>query len=405
MNNAKLWYSAIPGPSRMIEKIAKSLYSNKTVILHIDYDFPWRNEMRDAVEIKLRDYPQASTIHFLDISDQYKEGNPARFVVHHFCSEEEYIFAAKENQAINLLKKGVLQGRIVWFKGIPDKRNKDFLSFCRTYKNFSREQGVFVVETRDDNILRERLPSSMQMINSSDFITENDVLIFSSILYSLRRESDQYGKYYSNLVSSLCGTDAELAAEMINSVDFHTVEPIDGLRAVRERAFSGSERGVSERSDPSHPFALLINDNLQEIRSRVWLAQMRSIMAAVEKERQQFITAHADELDYCYGELIGNQSSWSNVKFNVKYDEVDDCDYLLNQFDEFIRDIYDFELNHLIQLRAITKKDEGNEPVRLLSISYEEYQRLELLRDIRNTLAHISCCPLEDIEKLLSKKR
>ena len=402
MNNAELWYTAIPGPSRLVNKIAETLSDNKTVILHIDYDFPWRNEMRNAVEVKLRDYPHASSINFLDVTDQYQENNPARFVVHQFCSEEDYAFASKESQAIQTLKSGVLQGRIVWFKGIPDDRDSDFISFCRTYKTFGKEQGVFVIETRED-ILEKSLPASIVVIDSSKYISENDVLIFVSILYAQRQEDDQYGKYFSNLVSILCGTDAELAAELIDSVDFHTVEPLDGLISVQENAFMDSERGVSPKSDPSHPFALLKDGNLNELQSRVWLAQMRVIMAAVERERQQFISKNSEELQYCYDELLHNRKNWSNVKFKVEYDEEDEQNYLMNQFDEFIRDIYDFEVNHLIQLTQITRKDEDGELIRLLVVPYKQYQRLELLRDIRNSLAHISCCSHETIGKLLSR--
>ena len=401
MNNAELWYSAIPGPSRLVEQIAKTLNDNKTVILHIDYDFPWRNEMRNAVEVKLRDYPHASSINFLDVTDQYQENNPARFVVHQFCSEEDYAFASKERQAIQTLKSGVLQGRIVWFKGIPDDRDSDFISFCRTYKTFGKEQGVFVIETRED-ILEKSLPASIVVIDSSKLISENDVLIFASILYAQREEDDRHGKYFSNLVSILCGKDAELAAELINSVDFHTVEPLDGLKNVRENAFMGSERGISPKSDPFHPFALLKGGNLNELQSRVWLAQMRVIMAVVERERQQFISAYADELRYCYDEILQNKTCWSNGKFEVEYDEEDEQKYLVNQFGDYIRDINDFEVSHLYQLTQISRKDEADQLVRLLSVPYTEYQRLILLRDIRNNLAHISCCSLELIENLLS---
>ena len=401
MNNAELWYSAIPGPSRLVNKIAKTLNDNKTVILHIDYDFPWRNEMRDAVEVKLRDYPHASSINFLDVTDQYQENNPARFVVHQFCSEEDYAFASKESQAIQTLKSGALMGRIVWFKGIPDDRDSDFISFCRTYKTFGKEQGVFVIETREA-ILEKSLPASMVIIDSSDYISENDVLIFASILYAQREEDDQYGKYFSNLVSILCSTDAELAAELINSVDFHTMEPLDGLKSVQENAFMDSERGISPKSDLSHPFALLKSQNYNELQSRVWLAQIRVIMAVVERERQQFISAYADELRNCYDEILQNQTCWSNVKFKVEYDEEDEQKYLVNQFGDYIRDINDFEVSHLYQLTQITRKDEGDQLVRLLSVPYIEYQRLILLRDIRNNLAHISCCSFELIENLLS---
>ena len=398
MNNAEFWYETIPGPSRLIDKIAKTIIDCNAVVLCIDYDFPWRNEMRDAVEMRLRKYPDAPSMQYLDISDQYMDEGIARFVVRQYCSEEEFVFASKENQAINSLKNGVLKDRVVWFKGIPFGLEKGIISFCRNYKSFSKDQGVFVVELREENLGKEKLPSNIQVIRSSDYITEDDVLIFSSLLYAHRGEQGQYGKYFSNLVSSLCGKDAELASELITSVDFHSSEPIDGLKMVKETTFYGSERGISPDSDSNHAFALLAKGNYAELQSRIWIAQIRVLMAVIEKERQQFISKYSDELRFCYDEILKNQGTWVDVNFNIGYDAEDDQVYLENQFDEFIRDINDFEVNHLYHLAKITRKDDEDD--HLLYLPHKTYKRLEFLKDVRNALAHISCCNIDTIDTL-----
>ncbi len=403
MRNAEFWYEMIPGPSRLIDKIAKTIIDCSTAILCIDYDFPWRNEMRDEVEKRLRKYPDAPSMQYLDISDQYRDEGIARFVVHQYCSEEDYVFASKESHAINTLKNGFLKDRVVWFKGIPAGLEKNIISFCRNYKTFSKKEGVFVVELREENLGKEKLPGNIQLIRSSDFITEDDVLIFSSLLYAHRGEQGQYGKYFSNLVSSICGKDAELASEMISTIDFHSIEPIEGLKMVKESSFCESERGVSLQSDPNHPFALLKHGNYTELQSRVWIAQIRVIMAVVEKERQQFISKYSDDLHFCYYEILNNQNAWKNINFKIGYDDTEDRNYLENQFGEYIRDINDFEVNHLYQLAKISRKDDPDN--HLLYLPYREYKRLEFLRDIRNALSHITCCSADTIEKLFDLDR
>ena len=170
---------------------------------------------------------------------------------------------------------------------------------------------------------------------------------------------------------------------------------------VKEQSFNGSERGISPESDSNHAFALLFRRNYAELQSRIWIAQIRVLMAVIEKERQQFITKYSKDLHFCYDEILKNQGTWVDVNFNIGYDAEDDQVYLVNQFDEFIRDINDFEINHLYHLSRITRNDDEDD--HLLYLPHKTYKRLEFLKDVRNALAHISCCPIDTIEILLGK--
>lgn len=401
MNNADYWFSNIPGPSSLVNAVADALSNEKTVILCIDYDFPWRGEMRDAVANRLKEYPDSSNITLLDVNDQYLNEGVGKFIIRRFGTEEDFSFVRNETEAIKFLKQTVLRNRVIWFKGIPNNNWDEFISFCRSYKNYGRDSGSFVIEIRSNAVDDDLIPWNIQIIRSSDFITENDVLIFSSILYGNNGVVGDYGKYFSNLVTSICQTDAELAADMVNELDFRTIDPLTGLQIVKEKFYSNSERGVSPLSNHSHPFSLLENNNYDELQSRVWLAQIRSLLPVIENERRRFIRDYKNELEYCYEQLLGHQESWTNPYFSIGYDE--DCHiFLQNQFNEPIHGINDFEINHLVLLAGI--RNQENHEIRLLTLSsYQEMEHLIFLRDIRNNLAHINCCTPDTIVKLLKE--
>jgi hypothetical protein len=140
--------------------------------------------------------------------------------------------------------------------------------------------------------------------------------------------------------------------------------------------------------ESSHPFFYVHNKIPDKLISAVWKAQMQSLFALVEIERIAFIDKWSSEIE----EAIRTQ--YWDTKRNISLD--------ITQYGEQINSAYDVEIGTLCRIIHLRRADNHYEYLLYLP-EQKDRDYLELLRKMRNALAHTEPCTVVDVNLLLTE--
>ncbi|MDR1472410.1 MAG: hypothetical protein LBS75_07790 [Synergistaceae bacterium] len=356
-----VWWNQITGPVVMKNAIVTSLIEGKSIFLQIAPDVPWWGEIRKQTEQLLLDKEQDLQIQYCVPSDN--ETDPGRVLLKFSPdADDNYRETSSVSLANYIEKERVLEGQIVWITCSNWHKTLKWLNFCKQYNPKSIDRGLLVIEylsdcdaedgernagTDSSNNRNRRdvsLPRHMTEIDSGNFITEYDRLLFCSLLVSRLSLSSRWKKYVATLASILYGSNLEHVAEFIYDTDFH--------------------------SDNLYKIAKDLNA------SRViWRAQLQVVFPQIEEEQIGFIEKYHDPIK----QALAKEP--------------------IIRFGNIVREPEDVDLAVLVLLCTKTNSDVSRN--RLLHIpSRVDSERIHFLHRIRNEIAHMRYCTPQDLDIL-----
>ena len=374
----EFWWNNITGPRVVVSNVATALLENKIVVLRVPSDLPWRHSMRSAIitNFKERSDFRDVVIEPIDVLDENTEHlDPGRFILDRFASStvnKGYREKSKVPIQEYISKKHVIKNRIIWVKGLDKKEAGKWIEFCRGFFDISVADGLFVLEVHSDISVAET--SSLKLIDFSEYVSNYDVQLFNSfVLDEQNCYTDNWKKYISACIASVCDIDAEISELLLRIVDFRTETALEGIQRVAEMP-DFSRRG--EESSSKHILRYYRDGSFSEVEHRIWAAQIQVLFPIIELERVDLIHKYESEIQA----VLDNNS--------------------LIQYGEPLADAIDVELGSLCYMMG-RRNDEG---FFLLHIpDKSDRNRIRFLHDCRNRLAHVSCCSPNQIRELLNK--
>lgn len=376
MDNAYFWWKSITGPRMIVSGVLNAVSDGRAAVFRVPSDLPWRRVMRGVIQ---EEYQQRMEnpdviVDALDmVDDDPNDMEPGRFLLDRFASREVKAGYREKMQASiqeYICKHEVLRNRVIWLKALSGKKAAGWIEFCRKYPKMSAKTGLFVLEVH--GIIQDISGiENLKLIDFDEIVSSWDVQLFDNVLLDTEgRYSDTWKNYASAVSSSLCGTDAEVSAELIKDTDFLNDDILMRLRGV-----SNKDQFQRRGSEPGSPNVLryVREGNEVELKHRLWKAQVQVLFPLIEIERLNIIDAYREDI----------QSALEN--------------YYVKQYHEQIADPDDVELGTLCWMMR-----RWNDNGHVLEISDEDVRkRINFIHECRNKLAHASCCSPEEVKQLL----
>ncbi|MDR1580794.1 MAG: hypothetical protein LBS35_10595 [Synergistaceae bacterium] len=386
------WWESIRGPAIFINTLVNHLRSKNFVLLDVPEDLPWRKEFRSSAESVLRGYENDLMVTYIDCLDECpgiaNVADAAAFLLKKFADNETqngYRAASGKTIQQYMIQNKVLKDRVLWIKGVGEPQESLWLSFCNSYKPTLIADGLFVIESYNSNTAKNCV-SHIKPLLYDEYVTDYDALLFDSLLASAKNLTVYWKQYAAAVVSALCGRDAEVSERVIGEARFDEVDIIDlVLQIAQDQMFE--KRVVSKKLSPSHIFSVIRNEDMQELKRRVWKAQLQLIFPMIEIERFNFVEKWKTQIEEA---------------LSVSYREPQTGkERILTQYDEYLQSAVDVEIgtiNRMLRLRRFNATDDY-----LLYLPEEnDRRRVRLLYEMRNNLAHMKSCTVEQIKDLFT---
>ena len=357
-----LWWNKITGPSYLVSSVVNAYEENKSVILLIPSDIPWRAAMRAAVCARIREMLGDTnvTIQEIDVEDQCRGENPGQYILDTYSSREtrnDYRSSSKSTIQEYIINRNVLKDTILWVKGVGKEDAKSWIDFCAGYNPKEAHKGMVVLELRNNTAVK--LGDSVPRIDYDAYVSRNDVHVFSNyLLFDDSRYTRECKEYIAVLLSKLCDKNGEIASRL---AEFNLME------VEIEDAFS--QIADSETEEASSVVQIYVrNYDRSKIAEKKWSAQVQSLFPIIEQKRLQIVQNN----EWRIQEMLNNR--------------------MIIQYDVRITDPTEVELGTMAYM--ISKYSLFGDR-KLIS-------EIRFLHDCRNKIAHGNCCPISDVEKLLS---
>lgn len=389
-DSARLWWEEITGPSRLVRDIAGTLLEPSSVLLQVPGDLPWRSRMRSAVEGALREADMNLLVSYIDCeSERGGEGaamDVPRFLLSRYASPEvKNGYRVSSGRSIHqyIREQGILQNRVIWVKGMTAGDDRSWLDFCRNYRPKHCGDGLFVIESYREDLRA----SGVRTMRYAGHVSRYDALLFNSMMVSLGRnasDSLERKQYIAAAASLLCGKDVELSGMLLEEADLAGEDPIEALcRVARTPYFS--RRMEADTLDGSHPFVFIRSGREREMEHVLWKAQLQALFPLLEMERIALVERYEREI--------------REGLFMRYWDFERQAAYRIKQYNEYLDDPQDAELGTLYRMNHL--RQEANQSLFLLFLESRDRERLELIYQMRNRLAHSKVCPAEKTARFL----
>ena len=373
---AEFWWNNITGPHVVVTKVTNALLENRSVLLNVPADLSWRQSMRSSINSAFREklFSSEIVIELIDDADDNPEHMaPGRFILSRFATSVDrkgYRERSRTTIQEYITAKNILRNRVVWVKGVSGKNAETWIDFIRGFSKRSLETGLFVLEVQGK--FRQNDAGPMELINYSEHVSTYDVQLFNGFVLDEKDEySDQWKNYIAAVSSALCGTDAEISAELIETCRFKTDNVIDSLKGIAESPVY-ARRG---EENPEHVLWNCRNNKISELEYRIWQAQVQILFPIIEIERVKIIR----ELREIIQEILDQN-----------------C---ITQYNEPLTDAADTELGSLCYLMSRREYD-GSYSLYIPDEAKRDW--IYILHKCRNNLAHVSCCAVEQVSALLN---
>lgn len=368
---ADFWWQRVAGPHEVVEDVRLALQDNRSVILEVPDDLPWRHEMREAIREELQTALglEHLSIHLVDDGDDNAEGEePGRFIVRSFGRQSDILSYRPSQDNTFIARRGILHNSIVWVKGLDKGATDRWLSFCSHWKANSPGDGLLIIEDHYPDLSVRPGPT---VIRYSEHVQEYSIQLFNGYTMDsarFRSYSLAWKRYIAALMTCLCGQDVEIAHELLESHDLRQENPLDALRTVDQ---SGVYVTRGSRAD-NHILRLVREGARDKIERRIWKAQLEVFFPMIEERRLDIVGG----LEANLRDLIGRRKVIQN--------------------DEVVESPEDVDLGSLYHL-MITSED-GKYLLRIDDQALRS--EISLLRTCRNNLAHHHCCSVDQIGNL-----
>ncbi len=339
----KIWWESVPNAARYVQEIVDAVREEKSMVLVLGKDVPWRESLPVLVEERIAFLPDRSLKRLACPAEE-----PGAYLLEHYCMEEKRLaYRAGKSYAQFLAEAEglVLHKAIVWIDIQDAAKARAWTEFIHAYYGFAKKGAAapsFLLAFSEDFGVGRGCKGVVYRA-FSDEVNEFDRFAFATLAAASSVGQRRLKPYLATLAATVCAEDMELCAACSR-------RGMDFLRRPRETLERIAKE--EERSDGS-PFAL---DALYEdLARRIWKAQVKTVFPAIEDRRQAYIKKCRDALR----------------TMNLVPEEV--------------------EIGVLSHKAAVGE-------IKLPSADVEE---LFLLKEARNHLAHIREVPFGVVEKLV----
>lgn len=393
----QFWWENITGPSQLIQAIVSELRDGRSVFLSAPDDLPWRSQMRSAVERALRENTPNILVDYIDCQDDCQKNaqgeiDAATFLLDRYASPDVkngYRRSSGKSIQAYILNHHVLRDRVIWVKGMSPCHVENWLSYCREHRAKSTEDGIFVIECHEDSDQR-RTAAGMKLLFYTDYVSHHDAFLFNTILAAPLKCSPEWKQYLSTAISKLCGRDAELAASVLEAhggrAECELLQLLDELS--RDPQFE--RRFHAGHLDDRHPFALIRSGRRDDMTGSLWETQLQVLFPLLEYERIEFIRHFYDAIQ------VGLKEPYLDP------DPKKPGPHYIKQLGERVCNPFDAEIGTLYRMNHLRMYRDSN--LYLLYLQEEaDRNRLKLLRDMRNSIAHLTACTTESVTEFLNQ--
>lgn len=392
----RLWWDEITGPSHLVRAIASELRDGRSVFLSVPDDLPWRKQMRSAVEQNLRENGPNLLVDYIDCQtdcpDCRESADVADLLLSRYArAEVKNGYRRSSGQSIQqyILKNQILKDRVIWVKGMSPHHVKSWMDYCRAYHTKSSSDGLFVIECHED-ASRRRTATGMKLLFYKDYVGYHDALLFNHFFAAPMRRPPEWKQYLATVAAQLCGCDVELSCSLLARLaDGQEHNPIQLLQEIAQTEHY-EMRSHAEFLDAQHPFVMIRSGQPEGMSQGLWKAQLQVLFPLLEYERIEFISHFQEAI-------------WAGL--HEAYQDPDPKrpgPHYITQLGERVYEPYDVELGTLYRMNHLRMYRDN--ALYLLYLSEErDRERLGLLRDIRNSIAHMSPCSPEIVAKFLDR--
>ena len=371
----EFWWQRVVGPYEVVKKTVSSLQGKRSVVLKVPQDLPWRHKMRDMLreELQSTSGTESLAITFLDAEEDLPgEYEPGKYLVDKFGLRDDSLHyrSSRGSGQGYLLRRGVLRNKIVWIKGLGVDDAQVWERFCAGWNISTLDEGLFVIEDRTSET---SVPQNLTIIDYAECVDEYSVQLFNGLTLN-SQEFDSYKmvwkRYVAALMTSLCGSDVEVAHELVWS---HDLRKEDAYVAITTMVDSGifDSRG---HGSFGHVLNVARRGDKATIDERIWAAQLEVLFPMIERERLLIVEKLSDSIS----PLIDGGR--------------------IEQHGDKLTSLEDVELGTLVYLMNCDQ-----DGVRVLDVKEKGLRdRIFLLRKCRNHLAHHSCFCMDQFSQLLN---
>lgn len=368
---ASFWWKNITGANMVVSEVVQALNDNVVVVLTVPDDLPWRYQMRSIIELRLRNNVLSENvlIKTIDATDECKDEDPGHFLLNKYCKDRKirtgYRTGSGKTIQQYLINNRILHDCLIWVKGFKSGQTEKWLRFCSGYDSKGTENGVFILEIKDHRKLA--LSGQFPEIRFAELVSRYDVnLLNSFILDKNEKYTDDWKRYLSTLAANLCENDAEISAELLNVIDFHIDEPLEGLKRIID-----SKKYDLRGGDPQsgHVLSLYRKNNEKELLNRIWESQVQILFPLIEIERVYFINKFTERI----------QNALTSHEITQDHQRITDPVKV-----------------EITTLRNMIKSGY------MSMLEKDDRERIFALRDYRNSLAHLGRLTSQEVNNLLS---
>lgn len=354
------WWT-LPGPASFVEEVEGDLRRGRNVVLSLPLHLP--DGIRGAVQARLRDEWLWTTL-----PASATEGKSPLEVLFERCATN----AARQGRhsASAFAEQAGEEPRIIWIDALRSASWPAWRRFLVEYEQACRgvpaERRTTLCLVRIGEAATEVISSNVCLVDHRyrGRVTDLDMLLFASFRLSSRGCPPAMRRLLATLIARLAPWDPGLAVALADLPPERVIDPSAALRAfAAERRWDGGsiswEAGTVDEVEGRqhvHSAAISLRDARGEIGRRVWSAQVEVLLPWVEERRRDLI----DQLPRAL-----------RVPFTREDGSV-------------IHDIADLEIGIVCHQLASAA-----------GVRNDQRQLARLLRDVRNSLAHLEPLPAE----------
>lgn len=351
-----VWWNKITNANNFLNSIVDTIQDGHSVILKLPSVVPWYSTMREYIRDNIS--MQNANSSFKIVVDMGEE--PGAYLLNEFCKREKRVLYRPNIGYANFLAKSediVLNDYILWIVGVDAQQVKKWIEFVVDY-NKALKKGrlgcLFIIEVREEcNIPNKK---GIMCIDYNREIEYYDTYLFNMLAASTLKENEMLKKYLAEVVSIMLPKDVELSSQCILYGKQFLQNPLEVIRSVVE---------TESRSDGTY-FEIYVTED--EMRERLWEAQIKVIFPLIERHRAAIINKYAKYINIL-------------LPINAAYGEV-------------FKEVVDVELGTISYLQATGK----------IEMSADDTYKVTKLKSARNELAHIKVVSQKDVEEILSFK-
>lgn len=348
----QVWWNKVTNAVRFTENISESINSGYSVILQLPEYVPWYATMMEIVSTFVtRDN---STRAFNETVDQGTE--PGEYLINKYCKQEvraHYRPSIGYPGFLAQTEDITLNQSILWVSGADTDQVKKWHSFITDYNKAlgkNKTGGLFVIEARDVSFIRET--KGIKIISYDEYIEDYDNYVFNMLAAAELKESKLFKQYLSEAVSSMFPDDVEFASLCISKGRSFLENPMQCIEEIIDE---------NMRSDGSC-FELKYSE--KELQESLWEAQIKILFPLIEEHRNAITTKYKKQIEPL-------------LPIKAAYGE---------EFNE----VSEVELGTIAFLVSIGE----------ISPDQNDRHKIHLLKDVRNTLAHIGVVEQKDVDEL-----